>query len=137
MTDEVTPDEPAQDETPATTTPNPLLLPIDETQPLIIHARAEAAKSGLDDLTLGAYLQAIQGFLNMQLDNTTAIPDITKLLNMENLSPLTDDPAEWEQGEVFWWSTRNHNAFSRDGGKTYFILGEQTVHKSVTNATSV
>lgn len=130
MSDQTT--DPTIPDTP--TDPPSLLLPIDEMQPLIIHARREMTLAGTDDATASAYLQAIQGFLNLALPNETAIPEITKLLNTENLTPLTNDPSEWEHDDVFWWSTRNMNAYSRDGGKTYFILGDQSVKPTVTKA---
>lgn len=51
------------------------------------------------------------------------------LLGFGNLSPLTDDPDEWMligvqgAGHV-WQSRRNGQAFSEDGGATYYVLDE-------------
>ena len=48
-----------------------------------------------------------------------------KLTNFEALSPLTDNPAEWnEVGENSWQNKRQSNAFSWDGGKHYYILND-------------
>lgn len=52
---------------------------------------------------------------------------ITKLLNFENLTPLTNDPAEWiDHGGTppRFQNSRNGSAFSEDGGKTYYLLEE-------------
>jgi hypothetical protein len=57
---------------------------------------------------------------------------LADLLNYRNLSPLTNDPAEWNhvaepisgvRGGI-WQSTRNPEAFSKNGGKTYYLLSE-------------
>lgn len=57
-----------------------------------------------------------------------SLKTLARLLNFENLAPLTDSPDEWydrsvESGYPFWQNRRNSKAFSRDGGKTYFLLG--------------
>lgn len=54
------------------------------------------------------------------------------LLNYRNLSPLTNDPDEWEHHDEsvsgrkggLWQSKRNPEAFSNNGGKTYYLLSE-------------
>lgn len=53
-----------------------------------------------------------------------------RLLNFDNLSPLTDDPEEWtDRGKLssrpLWQNNRNSKAFSEDGGKTYWLLDEE------------
>jgi hypothetical protein len=61
---------------------------------------------------------------------------INALLEQENLSPLTDDPSEWEHfGEEMWpepggiWqSNRCGRAFSKDGGKTYYLITDSIGH---------
>ena len=65
---------------------------------------------------------------------------LERLLRYRNLSPLTDDPDEWldvskyfeEEGEVLQ-SKRNFEAFSQDGGKTYYLLSESKLvsHQTV------
>jgi hypothetical protein len=56
-----------------------------------------------------------------------AIHILNDLLQYKNLSPLTDDPSEWmhvSDNEPCWQSRRNPEAFSNDGGKTYYLLSE-------------
>jgi hypothetical protein len=71
---------------------------------------------------------------------------LNRLLQFQNLGPLTDDPDEWidvagyapEDERGMWQSCRNPEAFSRDAGKTYYLLSEKgykedriTMHESV------
>ena len=45
---------------------------------------------------------------------------LSKLLNFENLSPLTDNPDEWDEvKEGLWQNRRYPRAFSKDRGCTY------------------
>jgi hypothetical protein len=51
------------------------------------------------------------------------------LLAFKPLGPLTDDPAEWlnvsdMSGFEMWQNRRSSEAFSDDGGKTYWLLSE-------------
>jgi hypothetical protein len=76
-----------------------------------------------------------------------AIQTLEKLLRFENLTPLTDDPDEWNHVHEtvwgapngVWQNRRNSEAFSEDGGKTYYLLSEnvqdshsirKTIHQS-------
>lgn len=52
-----------------------------------------------------------------------------KLTSFENLTELTNDPAEWtdvseQTGSPLWQSKRRSDAFSFDGGVNYYILEE-------------
>jgi len=48
---------------------------------------------------------------------------LTDLLQYKPISPLTDNPEEWnEVGEGFWQCKREPSCFSTDGGKTYYTL---------------
>jgi hypothetical protein len=51
---------------------------------------------------------------------------LKRLLEFRNLSPLTDDPKEWMEVDdsLMWQNRRNGEAFSGDGGKTYWLLSE-------------
>jgi len=57
---------------------------------------------------------------------------ISDLLQFKNLSPLTNDPAEWVhhgpdtwgQPGGIWQNVRNGSAFSEDGGLTYTLVDE-------------
>lgn len=49
-----------------------------------------------------------------------------RLVMLEPLGPLTDDPDEWlEVTDGLWQSRREASAFSRDGGKTYYVNGDR------------
>lgn len=55
-----------------------------------------------------------------------------KVATQQNLTPLTDNPEEWHFHDEsvagfdggFWQNNRNGEAFSHDGGKTYYLLSE-------------
>jgi hypothetical protein len=56
---------------------------------------------------------------------------INDLLQFKPLSALTDDPDEWVHHESdmwppdgVWQNKRHGEAFSHDGGKTYYLLSE-------------
>lgn len=115
---------------------------------LVEHARRELKALGEDSQTTEGLLKVVQAFADMGHSGgsaSVAIPMIEKLLRFENLTPLTDDPEEWffhgsdvwgEEPGV-WQNTRNGEAFSKDGGKTYYLLSErkdghsQVFHESV------
>lgn len=102
---------------------------------LVEHARRELALIGEDPETVDGYLRVVQAFADMGHSGgsaSVAVPVINELLQFKNLRPLTDDPAEWfhhgpdvagRPGGI-WQNTRNSEAFSNDGGKTYYLLSE-------------
>ena len=48
-----------------------------------------------------------------------------EVANWRPLTPLTDGPEEWhEVGENMWQNRRRPDAFSEDGGHTYYLLDE-------------
>lgn len=56
---------------------------------------------------------------------------LERLLRFQPLSPLTDSPSEWmgvdggpDMSTTTWQSRRQSEAFSQDGGKTYYLLSE-------------
>ncbi len=50
-----------------------------------------------------------------------------EVAQFKNLTPLSDDPEEWnEVGPETWQNKRNSEAFSNDGGKTWYLLSELT-----------
>jgi hypothetical protein len=52
-----------------------------------------------------------------------------ELTKYQPLTPLTDNPKEWnEVGYGLWQSSRAPSAFSQDGGKTYKYNDEDTIH---------
>lgn len=57
----------------------------------------------------------------------------TEVANYRPLGPLTNDPDEWQQvnsgsgahrDPTYWQSRRRPDAFSEDGGHTYYLLDE-------------
>lgn len=113
---------------------------------LVEHARTELTRIGEEPETIEGYLKVIQAFADMGHSGgsaSVAVPVINELLQFKNLSPLTDDPDEWFNvsdmaGYESWQNRRNPEAFSNDGGKTYYLLSEggsdahrEPLHESV------
>jgi hypothetical protein len=49
-------------------------------------------------------------------------------VNFKALTPLTDDPNEWERVNAYMWQSRRiYSAFSKDGGKTYYDIDTKKV----------
>ncbi|WP_020135022.1 hypothetical protein [Streptomyces sp. 351MFTsu5.1] len=100
---------------------------------LVDHARRELALIGEDQDVIDGIAKVIEAFTKVADSGGSTpfvIARIEKLMRFEPLSPLTDDPAEWQDqseasGVPLWQSTRNPSAFSTDGGKTYTLLGEE------------
>lgn len=102
---------------------------------LVDHARRELEIIGEDSETVEGVLKVIEAFAEMDHSGGSAevvIPMINQLLQFQNLSPLTDDPDEWHYHgpemwngkDGIWQNRRNGEAFSADGGKTYYLLSE-------------
>ena len=102
---------------------------------LVDHARRELELIGEEPETVEGYIRVIQAFADMGHSGgsaSVAIPTLERLMSYKNLSPLTDDPAEWffHDAEMWdgkngvWQNLRNSEAFSHDGGKTYYLLSE-------------
>lgn len=102
---------------------------------LVEHAKRELGIIGEEPEIVQMYVNVVEAFAAFGHSGgsaSVAIPTINALLQFKNLSPLTDDPEEWnhvseevwgEDGGI-WQSSRNSEAFSRDGGKTYYLLSE-------------
>lgn len=101
---------------------------------LVQHAERELARLGNDDDFNRSVIRSIEEFAKYGHSGSSAmyaIPLIGELLQFHNLTPLTDDPREWnEVGPNLWQSARRPDAFSDDGGKTYRIQESVPVHKS-------
>lgn len=57
----------------------------------------------------------------------------SQLSDFKPLTPLTNDPADWnEVGEGVWQCRRQSSAFSADGGRTYWTLdeGRDLIHEA-------
>ncbi len=96
------------------------------------HARRELELIDEDPEFTEGIVKVVQAFADMGHSGgsaAVAIPMVNELLKFNNLSPLTNDPHEWMNvsdvtGDNMWQSRRNPEAFSRDGGKTYYLLSE-------------
>lgn len=102
-------------------------------------ARAELERAGLFDQDsdyesmLGeavmelVYTHADEGHSGFSAQ--VALQIFSRLAEWKPLSPLTDDPNEWQHIEedvagdaVTWQSRRSPGCFSRDGGRTFYDL---------------
>lgn len=107
---------------------------------LVEHARRELEMLGEDKATIEGYLKVVKAFADMGHSGgsaSVAIPVINKLLQYENLKPLTNNAAEWEDqsemsGYPLWQNTRNPKYFSKDGGRTCWSVDEVDTHGQVT-----
>ena len=102
---------------------------------LVAHARRELRIIGEDPDTTRGICRVVQAFADMGHSGGSAhftALYLDKLLRYQPLSALTDDPGEWIDRHAegmtqspLWQSKRNPEAFSTDGGKTYYLLSEQ------------
>lgn len=123
------------------------IQPAKQQSNLVDHARRELLLINEEPETIEGYLNVIQAFADMGHSGgsaSVAIPVINQLLQFKNLSPLTNNPLEWMHvgGDMWppdgvWQNVRNGEAFSHDGGKTYYLLSEggsdahpEPLHKS-------
>ncbi len=108
---------------------------LEEESNLVLHARTELKALGEDPETIDGYIKVVQAFAEMGHSGgsaSVAVPVLVALLQFKNLRPLTDNPEEWHfHGPEFWDGTngiwqnkRDGEAFSNDGGKTYYLLSE-------------
>lgn len=106
---------------------------------LVEHARRELQIAGLFDKDsdyggmLGdAVMKMVELFAEEGHSGASAamtIAILEKLLRFKPLTPLTNDPDEWmdvgeTMGRETWQSRRNPEAFSNDGGVTYYLLDD-------------
>ena len=107
------------------------------------HARRELVLIGEEPATIEWYCSVIDKFSEFGHSGgsaSVAIPTLNKLLQYQNLSALTDDPKDWldvgpysADGSPLWQSRRRAEAFSEDGGQTYYLVeekGEGIVYKT-------
>lgn len=102
---------------------------------LVAHARRELRIVGEDADTIRGICNVVQAFADMGHSGGSAhfaALYLDKLLRYQPLSELTDEPGEWTDRHAegmtttpLWQSVRNPEAFSHDGGKTYYLLSEQ------------
>ena len=95
---------------------------------LVNHARRELELISEDPWTIEGMVKVVQAFADMGHSGSSAaicIQMLEDLLRFRNLAPLTNDPAEWSNvGDELWQNNRNSEAFSTNGGITYYLLSE-------------
>ena len=101
------------------------------------HAEREMKLAGVDndiygDLVSKAVLELIDTFDKQGHSGMSAalvLSIFNRVVDFKNLTPLTNDPEEWQHHEYVdgetWQNKRCSEAFSRDGGKTYYLLSER------------
>lgn len=106
---------------------------------LIEHAKRELEYSGLGDeyggMTGNAVLELMEVFSNQGHSGFSAhqVRGIfNELAQFKPLGPLTSNPDEWMHIEddvagdaITWQNRRRPDAFSKDGGKTYYLVDDQ------------
>jgi hypothetical protein len=95
---------------------------------LVRHAKKELDLLGCEDEDIEYMLKIVQAFSDVGPSGSQAswmIGILVKLLCFENLTDLTNDPSEWiDVDPNVWQSTRRADAFSNNGGKTYYLTSE-------------
>lgn len=105
----------------------------DEPAELTVHIVNELTLLGSDEETIEKFLKIVR--LIDEIDSSSGPPfkflnSYRRLIKEKNLTPLSDDAEEWEPIENvsedypdgLWASRRNKEAFSEDGGRTYFLI---------------
>lgn len=100
------------------------------------HARLELQRAGEFErdpayaTALMAAICVIDAFVMAeQIAPADVVTPLSILLKHGTLTPLTDDPDEWQDrtgpaGRRIWQNIRNPQAFSYDGGETYFVADQ-------------
>lgn len=95
---------------------------------LVQHAKRELEILGCAEDDIECVLKVISAFADLNPSGGQAswlIPIIYDLMQFKNLTPITDDPKEWNKvGEDLWQNSRNSEAFSQNRGRTYYLLSE-------------
>lgn len=101
---------------------------------LVNYAKRELELLGVNEEDTAYILKIVESFASYGHSGSSAIWAIEilyRLLRFQPLTPLTTNPEEWiEVGELVWQSARNPEAFSNDGGYTYKLLSDNSVHQS-------
>lgn len=98
---------------------------------LVDHAKRELSRTEEDQEFIDSIVTAIERFASYGHSGSSALAAIEilgRLLRFENLTPLTDDPAEWIEvsDDPLWQSKRNPEAFSVDKGRTFYTLSSNS-----------
>lgn len=104
---------------------------------LVEHARRElnllgqTAEDPAFAASLVATVAAFASYGHSGGSTAAATDMLGRLLRFEALTPLTSDPAEWEDrsemsGTPLWQNLRDPRVFSEDGGQTWHVVGAFT-----------
>lgn len=104
--------------------------------PMVTKARAELALTEEDDVTVEKLLDIVRIWSTMGHSGSSHAwfrEVLVNLLNQRALTPLTDDPKEWQRHEpdrwdgvnAVWQNRRDSRALSTNGGKTYFLVDDE------------
>lgn len=107
----------------------------EEQNTLLKHAHYELNLLRKDPKKIQWYLDVLRTYSSFGLSgdsNANTVEKLYLLLKFENLLPLTDNPVEWElhndevtaEAGPIWMSRRNNKAFSKDAGKSYYLITE-------------
>lgn len=114
---------------------------VPEESNLVLHARRELELLGEEPDVIEWYCRVIKeysSFGHSGGSHMAVMPCLTRLLNFQPLTPLTNDPDEWVHhgsdisGETdgIWQNKRDGSAFSHDGGLTFKRLNEDVIRTS-------
>ncbi len=107
--------------------------------PLVAYARDELQRAGMFDTDAdyggalaGSILRVVEVFAGEEHSGASAAISLAvlgKLLRFEPLTPITSDPAEWNDvseasGRPMWQSRRKYSCFSTDGGQTWYDIDD-------------
>lgn len=103
---------------------------------LVDHAKHELEMLGEDKSTIEKYLRVVKAFEDLADSGPVidmVVPVLSKLFSHENLKPLTNNPAEWDDrseisGVPLWQNKRNPCYFSTDGGMTHWHVESASVN---------
>lgn len=110
---------------------------------LVAHAKKELRLVGVDRDITESLLKVVQAFEDMAHSGCSAsiaIDMLERLLRLENLTPITSGPLEWQYHTAsvyddkngnwqnrrwIWQNRRNPKLFSEDGGVTYWSIEDK------------
>jgi hypothetical protein len=107
----------------------------EEDSNLVTHARHELKLMGEDQDVIDWYVRVIREYVSFGHSggsHMAVMPSLTRLLNFQPLTPLTNDPEEWfyhgeevwgEAGGV-WQNKRDGRMFSKDGGLSFTCVDD-------------
>lgn len=99
---------------------------------LIEHARRELNLIKCDEPEKTALLKAVEGFATGGWSGGSVdwgIQTLVRLLQFQPLSDLSASPSEWVNvGDNVWQSRRRPTTFSRDGGRTWYDIDDESLN---------